>query len=117
MSTGKGWTVLGHFDPKVRTSAFAMVYSVMIAGLTFDKGGHRYKVLMCYLILIAGAYIAKKAIDASSILGVCTALFSLIWVLPILDKTVFYTVNLPYLIAHSILAMAVAVGAFSYFKN
>lgn len=94
-----------------------MVYSVIIAGLTFDKGGHRYKVLMCYLILLAGAYIAKKAIDASSILGVATGLFSLVWILPIIDKSVFYTVNLSYLIAHSILAIAVAVGAFSYFKN
>ncbi|MSX18288.1 MAG: hypothetical protein F2803_00015 [Actinobacteria bacterium] len=94
-----------------------MALSVYIAAETFGSHDHRYKILMCILILISGAYIASKAIPAKSILGISTVLISLIWILPLINDTVFYSLDIWFMSAHSILALAVAGGAFTYLKN
>jgi hypothetical protein len=113
----KSWTLWGHYEKAARTSFFGMALAVYIAAETFGSHEHRYKILMCLLILVSAGYLAFKALAARSILGAATALFSLIWVAPIVDTTVFYSVDIWFMLAHSILAMAVAVGAFTYLKN
>lgn len=113
----KSWTLLGTYDPQARTSFFGMALAFYIAAETFGSHEHRYKILMCALVLISGAYLARKAVAAHSLVGVATAAFSLVWIVPIFDATVFYSVDLWFMLAHSVLALAVAVGAFSYLKN
>jgi hypothetical protein len=113
----KSWTLLGQYDSKARTSFFGMALAVYIAMETFGSHQHRYQVTMCVLILLSSAYIAKKAFAAKSILGGATALFGAIWIAPIVNSSVFYSVDLYFMLAHSILSIAVAVGAFSYLKS
>jgi hypothetical protein len=113
----KNWTLLGRYDQKARTSFFAMALSIYIAAETFGAHEHRYKILMCLLILVSAAYIASKAIPARSIAGVATVAFSLIWLLPIFNASIFYSVDIWFMLTHSILALSVAVGAFTYMKN
>ena len=93
-----------------------MALAIYIAAETFGAHQHRYKILMCLLILISAAYISTKALATRSIVGIGTVGFSLIWVLPIVNDNVFYSVDLWFMLAHSILALAVAVGAFTYMK-
>ena len=111
------WTLRGKFDPAAKNSTFGYAYAVIIATITFQSHPQRYKVGTCIVILLAGLFIAKKALAAASILGISTAVFSLIWVLPIVDTNIFYHVDGWFMLAHSALAMAVAFGAFSYLKN
>jgi len=111
------WSLLGTFDRLVRNSFFGMALSVFIAAETFGSHGHRYKVLMCALVLLSALFIAYRAIKAKSILGIATTAFSLVWVGPIFSTTMFYTVDLWFMLAHSVLALAVAVGAFTYLKS
>lgn len=113
----KSWTLLGHYDAKARNSFFGMALAFYIAAETFGTHNHRYKVLMCALILISAAYLGYKALRARSIAGVATAAFALIWILPLVDKTVFYSIDIWFMLAHSILSLGVAVGAFSYLKS
>lgn len=113
----QSWKLLGNYDPKAKNSFFGMALSIFIAAETFGGHGHRYKILMCALVLISSIFLAKKAVAAHSILGIATVVFSLIWVLPIFDATFFYNVDLFFMLAHSALALAIAVGAFSYLKN
>jgi hypothetical protein len=113
----KKWTLLGHYEKTARTSVFAMALAIYIAAETFGAHQHRYKILMCLLILISAAYISTKALATRSIVGIGTVGFSLIWVLPIVNDNVFYSVDLWFMLAHSILALAVAVGAFTYMKS
>jgi hypothetical protein len=113
----KKWTLLGHYEKQGRTSFFAMALAIYVAAETFGAHGHRYKILMCLLILISAAYLASKAIPSRSVVGISTVIFSLIWVLPIVNANVFYSVDLWFMLAHSILALAVAVGAFTYMKS
>ena len=94
-----------------------MALAVFIAAETFGGHDHRYKVLMCLLVLASAAFIATKALAAKSLLGLLTVAISLIWIAPLVDATFFYSVNLTFMLAHSVLALAVAVGAFSYLKN
>jgi len=94
-----------------------MALSIFIAAETFGSHGHRYKILMCALVLISSIFITKRALAAHSILGIATVIFSLIWILPIFDATFFYSVDAFFMFAHSALALAIAVGAFSYLKN
>ena len=94
-----------------------MALSVFIAAETFGGHDHRYKVLMCLLVLISGAFIGLKAYKAKSIVGALTVALSLIWITPLIDSNFFYSVDLTFMLAHSALALAVAVGAFSYLKN
>lgn len=108
---------MGAYDPKARNSIFGMALAVFIAAETFGSHEHRYKILMCVLVLVSAVVIAMKAIPAKSILGLLTVAFSLIWVGPLFDSTFFYSVDLFFMLAHSVLALAVAVGAFSYLKN
>jgi hypothetical protein len=72
---------------------------------------------MAGLILVAGAFIGKKAFDAKSVLGLATTALSLVWIAPIVNSSVFKTVDLSFMLAHSALALAVAVGAYTYLKN
>lgn len=72
---------------------------------------------MCLLVLFSGIVIGIKAYSARSVFGALTVALSLIWLIPIFDKTFFYSVDLTFMLAHSALALAVAVGAFSYLKN
>lgn len=113
----KSWTPLGHYDAEAKNSFFGMALAVFIAAETFGGHEHRYKVLMCLLVLISAAFIGLKALKAKSIVGALTVALSLIWVGPLLDANFFYSVNLAFMLAHSALALAVAVGAFSYLKN
>lgn len=108
---------MGAYDPKAKNSVFGMALSVFIAAETFGGHDHRYKVLMCILVLASAVVIAMKAIPAKSILGVLTVAFSLIWIAPLVDSSVFFSVDFFFMAAHSILALAIAVGAFSYLKN
>lgn len=111
------WKLLGHYNSQARTSFFGMALAIYIAAETFGSHNHRYKVLMCALVLISGAYLGYRALKAQSIVGAATALFSLIWILPLVDKTVFYSVDIWFMLSHSILSLAVAVGAFTYLKS
>jgi lysylphosphatidylglycerol synthetase-like protein (DUF2156 family) len=52
-----------------------------------------------------------------SIVGIGTVIFSLIWILPIVNANIFYSLDIWFMLAHSILALAVAVGAFTYMKS
>lgn len=94
-----------------------MALSVFIAAETFGSHGHRYKILMCVLVLTSAVVIAFRAFKAKSIIGIATVLFSLIWIYPLINSSVFFTVDLWFMLAHSILALAVAVGAFTYLKS
>lgn len=94
-----------------------MALAVFIAAETFGGHDHRYKILMCLLVLISAVVIARKAFAAKSIVGALTVALSLVWILPIVDATFFYSVDLTFMLAHSALALAVAVGAFTYLKN
>jgi hypothetical protein len=111
------WTLLGNYNKDARNSFFAMALSIYIAAETFGAHEHRYKILMSLLILASGAYLASKAIPARSIVGISTSAFSLIWLLPILNADIFYSVDIWFMLTHSILAISVAVGAFTYMKN
>jgi len=117
MSETKNWTLFGHFDSQGRNSSFGLAYAVIVAAVTFQSHAQRYKIGMSLLILVAGVFIAKKAWVSNSILGISTALYSLVWLAPIIHFTIFYTVDGWFMVAHSILALAIAVGAFSYLKN
>ena len=94
-----------------------MALSVFIAAETFGGHDHRYKILMCFLVLFSAAVIAMLTLKSKSILGALTVALSLIWILPLIDSTFFYSVDLTFMLAHSALALAVAVGAFSYLKS
>lgn len=113
----KGWTLLGRYEAGAKNSLFGMALSVFIAAETFGGHDHRYKVLMCLLVLASAAFIGWRAIATKSLLGLLTVLISLIWILPLVDKTFFYSVDLTFMLAHSVLALAVAVGAFTYLKG
>jgi hypothetical protein len=113
----KKWTPLGHYEKEGRNSFFAMALAIYIAAETFGAHNHRYKVLMCLLVLISAAYISTKAIASRSIVGIGTVIFSLIWILPIVNANIFYSLDIWFMLAHSILALAVAVGAFTYMKS
>ncbi len=113
----KSWTLLGHFEKTARTSFFGMALAVYVALETFGAHGYRYKISMCALVLLSAIYIAKKALAAQSIVGIATTIFSLIWIAPIVNANIFYTVDIWFMATHSILSLAVAVGAFSYLKS
>lgn len=72
---------------------------------------------MCFIVLVAAIYIMKKSLTKLSILGASTALYSLVWLAPIANATVFYKVDVTFLIAHAILAMGVGIGAFTFLKD
>jgi hypothetical protein len=114
---GKGWSLLGHFDPKAKNSVFGMALAVFIAAETFGAHDHRYKLLMSLLVLISGVFIGAKAYAARSITGLLTLALSLIWSIPLVNKNFFYSLDLTFMLAHSALALLVAVGAFTYLKN
>ncbi|CAN2225665.1 hypothetical protein MCEMRE196_01366 [Candidatus Nanopelagicaceae bacterium] len=113
----KSWTLLGHYDPKAKNSFFGMALSVFVAAETFGSHNHKYKYWMCILILASAVFIAKKALSSKSLVGIFTVLISLIWIVPIFDANFFYSLDLAFMLAHSVLALSVAVGAFSYLKN
>jgi hypothetical protein len=117
MKVNSSWSLLGTFDRQARNSFFGMALSVFIAAETFGSHGHKYKVLMCVLVLTSAVVIAARAVKAKSVLGIATTAFSLVWIGPIIDSSIFYTVDLWFMLAHSILALAVAVGAFTYLKS
>lgn len=94
-----------------------MVLAVIIAFETFTSRDVTYSVWMSALVLISGGVIAKKAHHTQSILGILTAAFSLLWIIPVFDSQFFNSVDLVFMAAHSILSLAVAVGAFTYLKN
>lgn len=113
----KNWSLLGHFDPKAKSSVFGMALAVFIAAETFGAHDHRYKVLMSLLVLISGAFIGVKAFAARSLTGLLATVVSLIWAIPLVNKNFFYSLDLTFMLAHSTLALLVAVGAFTYLKN
>ena len=117
MGVNSSWSLLGTFDRQARNSFFGMALSVFIAAETFGSHGHKYKTLMCVLVLTSAVVIAARALKAKSFLGIATTVFSLIWIAPLFNSSVFYTVDLWFMLAHSILALAVAVGAFTYLKS
>jgi hypothetical protein len=117
VNNSNAWSLLGRFDSAARTSVFGMVLAVVIAFETFSARDARYSVLMSALVLIAGGFVGKKALSAQSLLGIFTAIFCLVWIIPILNPDFFKSVDLTFMLAHSILSLAVAVGAFTYLKN
>jgi hypothetical protein len=117
MGETKSWSFLGHFHSEGRNSTFGLAYAVIIAAATFQSHAQRYKIGMGLLVLVAGVFVAKKAWDSHSILGMATALYSVVWLAPIIRSSIFYSVDGWFMVTHSILALAVAVGAFSYLKN
>lgn len=113
----QSWSLLGHYEKSGRNSTFGYVYAVLVAMATFQSHSQRYKIEMSVIVLVAGAFIAKKALSKYSIVGVATGVYSLLWLWPIFDSTVFYKVDLNFVIAHAILAMGVGIGAFTFLKD
>lgn len=117
MSNSGKWSLLGDFKADAKSSFFGMALAVIVAMETFGNHGARYKVWTCFLFIVSGIYLAIKARDKRSIVGVATGAFSLIWLLPVFQPTVFYTVDGWFMLSHSIFSLAVAVGAFTYLKS
>ncbi len=117
MSESQGWTLLGSYAKSGRNSTFGLVYAVMIAIITFQSHDQRYNIGTCVIILAAALFIAKKAVASHSTVGLATAAYSLIWVLPIFTTSIFYHVDGTFVLVHGILSLGVAVGAFTYLKN
>lgn len=113
----QSWSLLGHYDRTARNSVFGMAFAVFVAAETFGAHEYRYKVLMSCLVLASGAFLGYKAFGARSILGLLTSALSLLWAVPFFDEKFFYSLDLTFMAAHSALAMAVSVGAFTYLKN
>ena len=117
MASEKNWSALGVYEKEAKSSIFGIVLAVITAAETFRTGEAPYKLWMSAMILASGAFIAKKAYDSGSYVGILTGLFTLIWVIPFMDSTFFYSVDATFMILHSIYSLAVAVGAYSYLKN
>lgn len=111
------WSLLGDFKKEAKSSFFGMALAVIVAMETFGNHGSRYKVWTCFVFIAAGIYIGFKAREKRSIVGVATGAFSLIWLLPVFQANVFYTVDGWFMLSHSIYSLAVAVGAFTYLKS
>ena len=94
-----------------------MVLAVIIASETFSHQDASYALWMSAIILIAGGFIAKKALTSQSLLGIFTAIFSLLWLIPLFNSQFFNSVDLIFMLTHSVLSLCVAVGAFTYLKN
>ena len=117
MDAKLGWSLTGTYPRQARNSTFGLVYAVVIASETFVAHPHGYSTLMSLLVLIAAAFIARSAMKARSILGAVTAAFSLLWIVPLFDSAFFEKVDLTFMLAHSALAITVAVGAHTYLRN
>ena len=117
MASEKSWSALGVYEKEAKVSIFGIVLAVITTAETFRSGGAPYKLWMSAIIIASGVFIAKKAYDSGSYLGILTGLFTLIWIVPFLDKTFFYSMDATFLTLHSIYSIAVAVGAYSYLKN
>ncbi len=117
MASEKSWSALGVFEKEAKASIFGIVLAVITTAETFRSGETPYKLWMSAIILASGLFIAKKAYDAGSYVGILTGLFTLIWIIPFFDKTFFYSMDATFLTIHSIYSIAVAVGAYSYLKN
>ena len=117
MDAKPGWSLTGSYPREGRNSTFGLVYAVVIASETFVAHPHGYSALMSALVLIAGGFIGRAALKARSILGAVTAALSLLWIAPLINKSIFESVDLTFMLAHSALALLVAVGAFTYLKN
>jgi hypothetical protein len=117
MASEKSWSALGVFEKEAKASIFGIVLAVITTAETFRSGDAPYKLWMSAIILASGVFIAKKAYDSGSYVGILTGLFTLIWIIPFLDSTFFYSMDATFLTIHSIYSIAVAVGAYSYLKN
>ena len=117
MASEKSWSALGVYEKEAKASVFGIVLAVITAVETFRTGEAPYKLWMSAMILASGAFIAKKAYDSGSYVGILTGLFTLIWVIPFVDSTFFYAVDATFIVLHSIYSLAVAVGAYAYLKN
>ena len=117
MDAKPGWSLTGSYPRGGRNSTFGFVYAFVIASETFVAHPKGYSVLMSLLVLIAAAFIARAAIKTRSILGAATSALSLMWIAPFFNKSIFETVDLTFMLAHSALAIAVAVGAYTYLRN
>ena len=117
MASEKSWSALGFYEKEAKASIFGIVLAVITTAETFRSGGAPYKLWMSAIIIASGVFIAKKAYDSGSYLGILTGLFTLVWIMPFLDSTFFYSMDATFLTIHSIYSIAVAVGAYSYLKN
>jgi hypothetical protein len=117
MASEKSWSALGVFEKEAKASIFGIVLAVITTAETFRSGETPYKLWMSAIVLASGVFIAKKAYDSGSYVGILTGLFTLIWIIPFFDKTFFYSMDATFLTIHSIYSIAVAVGAYSYLKN
>ncbi len=117
MASGKSWSALGVFEKEAKASIFGIVLAVITTAETFRSGDAPYKLWMSVIVLASGLFIAKKAYDSGSYVGILTGLFTLIWIIPFFDSTFFYSMDATFLTIHSIYSIAVAVGAYSYLKN
>ena len=117
MASEKSWSALGVYEKEAKASIFGIVLAVITTAETFRSGGAPYKLWMSAIIIASGVFIAKKAYDSGSYLGILTGLFTLVWIMPFLDSTFFYSMDATFLTIHSIYSIAVAVGAYSYLKN
>ena len=117
MASEKSWSALGVYEKEAKASIFGIVLAVITTAETFRSGDAPYKLWMSAIILASGVYIAKKAYDSGSYVGILTGLFTLIWIIPFLDSTFFFSMDATFLTIHSIYSIAVAVGAYSYLKN
>ena len=117
MASEKSWSALGVFEKEAKASIFGIVLAVITTAETFRSGDAPYKLWMSAIILTSGVFIAKKAYDSGSYVGILTGLFTLIWIIPFLDSTFFYSMDATFLTIHSIYSIAVAFGAYSYIKN
>ncbi|CAN2175411.1 hypothetical protein MCEMRE26_00154 [Candidatus Nanopelagicaceae bacterium] len=117
MASQKSWSALGVYEKEAKVNTFGIILAVITAAETLRSGEAPYKQWMSALILVSGVFIAKKAFDSGSYVGILTGLFTLVWILPIVDSTFFYSVDATFMTLHSIYSLAVAAGAYSYLKN
>lgn len=117
MDAKPGWSLTGTYPREGRNSTFGYVYAFVIASETFIAHPKGYSPFMSVLVLLAGAFIARAAWKSRSILGAATAALSLLWIAPLVGSSIFEKVDLPFMASHSALAIAVAVGAYTYLRN
>jgi hypothetical protein len=117
MASEKSWSALGVYEKEAKANIYGILLAVITAVETLRSGQAPYKLWLSTIIIASGVFLVKKAYDSGSYVGILTGLYTLIWVIPFVDSTFFYSVDGTFLALHSIYSIAVAVGAYSYLKN
>lgn len=111
------WTALGSYDAKAKANFFGMALAFIVASETFINPVHRYSVWMCVIVLLASCYVGWQAWQRRSWLGLGFAAIGLLWLLPLVQPSVFSSIDLWFMVAHSGYALGAGVAAFTFLKN